>query len=730
MIKSLKIESLPTIKEFDGQIVRIIYQNKETGYTIALLKVKWDIDPVTIMGNMVAVNEGEFISVEGDWEFNKKYNQNQFKISKYKTIMPTGIDGIEAYLSYGYVVGIGPEIAKRVVQKFGEKTFEILDSNPERLLEVSGIGKVRIEGIKKSWNEQKKIRDLVIFLAEHDISGSIATKIYNVYGEKSIEIIKSNPYVLVRDIRGIGFHTADRIAQKIGFPLDSVFRAEAALLHTLYTYADEGHSYAPMEELIQKTNELIKVDEELIINGLDNLNSSDKIVVDITFGGDQRIYLSNYYRYETESASMLKELLSVKKQKPFINYETEFKAVESKSKITLAPEQKDAIESALNHKVVVITGGPGVGKTTIINSIIEIYRRNRLGLILLATPTGKAAKRMTEVTGLESKTIHRLLEYDPETHKFNKFEANPLDCDMLICDESSMIDEYLFYSLIRAIPRHATFVMVGDIHQLPSVGVGNVLKDVINSEMVKVVTLNKIFRQAAESLIIVNSHRVNNGEFPKTDNKAEGTDFFYIERNNPSDIKKLVLEMVTERIPKKFKFDPMNDIQVLAPMYKGEVGINELNIELQKKLNFRKDGLQRGNFTYAAGDKVMQIKNNYDKDVFNGDIGVIDSIINEEKIMKILFDGRLVAYAFSELDEIVLAYATSVHKSQGSEYPAVVIPLHSQHYMLLQRNLLYTGITRGKKLVVLIGEKKAVAIAVKNNKTRHRYTALTDWIKN
>lgn len=710
-----------------GQIEKVIYRNEENGYTVGLIRDEAKQKSFIIVGNIVSIKEGEFAIVEGMLEFNPKHKRDQLKISSYTPSMPTGVKGIEAYLASGFIKGIGPELATRIVNKFGINTIDIIEHDIQQLLKVNGIGKKKLEVISESWDGQKRIRDLVFFLQDHDISGSFATKVYALYGDKSIETITANPYVLVRDIRGVGFVTADKIAAKLGFPKDSVFRAEAAVYHSLLKAADEGHNYYPIEELVQSANNLIHVAEDLIYKGINGLEDANKIVIDSTFG-QERVYLRSYFKYEKDAAKFLNTLITTPKKIPAIDVDNETALVEKRGNIELADEQRDAIRAALMDKVVVITGGPGVGKTTIINSILKIYNSNELGTVLLAAPTGKAAKRMSEVTGMESVTIHRLLEYSPQFGGFQRSAVNPLACDMVICDEASMIDIYLFYSLVSAIPRHATFVLVGDVNQLPSVGVGNVLNDVINSGKASVVRLNKIFRQAEQSLIIVNSHKVNAGEFPTLDPKGDRTDFFYVERDDAHEIKDLIIELVTERIPKRFNFDPMNDIQVLAPMYKGDTGINVLNTDLQKKLNKNRTGYLRNGVMYAVNDKVMQIKNNYDKEVFNGDIGIIKSILHDDKSLFIDFDGRLVPYEFGDMDEVVLAYATSVHKSQGSEYPAVVIPLTMQHYMLLQRNLLYTGITRGKKLVVLVGEKKALAMAIKNNKTRHRYTSLAEWL--
>lgn len=721
----MKGDSVEIIK---GQIEKIIFRNEENGYTVALLRDEEKERSVIIVGNIVSIKDGEFASVEGSTEFHSKY-KNQFKISTYNQYVPSGVKSVEAYLASGFIKGIGPELAKRIVEKFKDKTMDVIENDINQLRKITGIGAKKLEMIRESWDSQKRIRDLVLFLQEHNISGSFATKVFKLYGDRSIETIKNNPYVLVRDVRGVGFLTADNIAEKLGFNKESVFRTEAAVYHTLLKYADEGHNYVPVEELVQMTNELINVNEDLIYKGINSLEDNNKIVIDSTFG-QECVYLKSYFKYEKGAADHLKALISTHKNVPSIDLDHEIEWVQKQNRIELADEQKDAIRAAIMGKLVVITGGPGVGKTTIINSILHIYRAKELGTVLLAAPTGKAAKRMSEVTGMEAVTIHRLLEYSSQYGGFQRTASNPLACDMVICDEASMIDIFLFYSLVQAIPNNATLVLVGDVNQLPSVGVGNVLNDIIDSGKATVVRLSKIFRQAEQSLIIVNSHRVNAGEFPIINSNGDQDDFFYIERDNASEIKDVIIDLVTERIPRRFNLDPLNDIQVLAPMYKGDAGINALNTDLQKKLNKMKHGptYVRGTVTFAETDKVMQVRNNYDKDVFNGDIGVIRKILPDNKELFIEFDGRMVNYEFNEMDDVVLAYAISVHKSQGSEYPAVVIPLTMQHFMLLQRNLLYTGITRGKKLVVLVGEKKALAMAIGNNKTRYRYTHLDEWM--
>lgn len=713
-----------------GQIERITYNNEENGYTIAKVKAYGYQELVTVVGNLLSPNPGEVLNMKGEWSNHPKYGE-QFKLVNYETLTPATVYGIKKYLGSGLIKGIGPIMAERIVTKFGEDSLNIIETAIDKLREVDGIGNKRIEMIKKAWEEQKEIRNVMLFLQSHNVSSGYATKIFKQYGNKSIEIVKDNPYRLAMDIFGIGFITADKIAENIGFTKDSEKRVEAGTLYVLHQLSEEGHVYFPYEPLIEQCKEILKVDRDIIVKAFGTIALDKRIVIEDLNDdiedfkeNNKAVYLSKYHLCETSIANRIKTLTDTPKSVREIHAEKAIEWVQSQLSITLAEKQKEAIKNTIENKVQVITGGPGTGKSTIISAMIKIFSKLRSN-ILLAAPTGRAAKRMSEITGYEAKTIHRLLKFKPGTGEYEFNENNPLKCNVLIVDEVSMIDTILMHHLLKAIPKHATFIMVGDINQLPSVGAGNILSDIIASGVVSVVKLNEIFRQAQESQIIVNAHRINNGLFPVCKNTKDiPSDFYFIEKDDPEEVVKLILELASNRVPNKFRFDPISDIQVLTPMRKGVVGVANLNIELQKVLNTRTEGITRGGKALKIGDKVMQIKNNYDKDVFNGDIGKIAGVDNECQQVKITFDDKLIEYDFSDLDEITLAYAISVHKSQGSEFPVVIMPVLMQHYMMLQRNLIYTGITRGKKLVILIGTKKALSIGIKNDKTQRRYTYL------
>lgn len=677
---------------------------------------------------------GQVIKATGDWGNHPQYGE-QFTIQQYTTMVPATAAGIEKYLGSGLIKGIGPVMAKRIVKYFGDKTLDIIERLGDRLTEVDGIGEKRVQMISKAWNDQKAIREVMVFLQGHGVSPAYATKIFRHYGDNSIEVVKENPYRLAMDIFGIGFLTADRIAESLGFAKNSEVRAEAGIIYVLHQISDEGHVYYPQDLLVAKSVEMLGVDAEIILKALETLESQRRVVIEqmpaasLEDSEQKAVYLFKYHVSEGGVASRMKKLIRTPHTRRKVDLDKAIEWVQKKLALSLAEKQAEAVRSALQNKVMVITGGPGTGKTTIIKAILAIFER--MGIrILLAAPTGRAAKRMSEATGREAKTIHRLLEFSPGSGGFQKNDENPLNCELLIVDEASMVDTVLMYHLLRAMPEEATFIIVGDVNQLPSVGPGSVLRDIIESETVAVVTLNEIFRQAQDSSIIVNAHLVNSGSMPNLDRSALGrNDFYFIEKDEPDDALRIILELACGRIQRAFGFDPLEDVQILTPMNRGQVGTNNLNIELQKAMNPGEDGLVRGGRSYRVDDKVMQIRNNYDKDVFNGDIGRIRRFDSENQEAIISFDGRDVVYDYSELDEVVLAYAVSVHKSQGSEYPCVVIPIMTQHYVLLQRNLLYTAITRGKKLVVIVGSKKALAIAVKNNRTVKRYTHLTERLK-
>jgi exodeoxyribonuclease V alpha subunit len=717
------------LADLQGQIERITYTNEENGFTIAKVKVKGRRDLVTVVGNLMAPTPGEILQMQGEWGNHPKFGE-QFRVVHYKSLVPASVAGIEKYLGSGLIKGIGPIMAKRIVKAFGKETLDVIEEEIEKLTEVEGIGKKRVEMIRKAWADQKEIRQVMLFLQSHGVSSGYATKIFKTYGNDAIEVVQENPYRLATDIFGIGFLTADRIAEKLGFARDSELRAEAGILYVLYQLADEGHVYYPLDLLLRKCQKILEVEQEILLRALDTLRAEEKIVLEDlkenkeTTAGHRAVYLAKFHLSETNNAARLKALINAPKAIRPIDPGKALAWVQQQLDITLAAQQVDAVKCALTDKVVVITGGPGTGKTTIINAILKIFARAGVKFLLTA-PTGRAAKRMSEATGHEAKTIHRLLEYSFQKGGFQKDDKTPLKCDLLVVDEASMIDTILMHHLLKAVPPGATLILVGDVNQLPSVGAGAVLQDIIASRAVPVMELNEIFRQARESLIIVNAHKINQGLMPTL--KASGhklADFYFIEQEDPEKVLGIILDLVKDRIPSRFGFDPIDDIQVLTPMHKGVVGAGNLNQELQQALTPGPDSLTRGGRNFRLHDKVMQIRNNYEKEVFNGDLGRILRIDPESQEMVIDFDGRKVPYDYADLDEVVLAYAISIHKSQGSEYPAVVIPILTQHYVLLQRNLIYTGVTRGRKLVVLVGTRKALAMGIKNDKTKRRYTFL------
>jgi len=711
-----------------GLLERITYHNEESDFVVAKLREKDKKDLTTIVGNLSGINPGESLKLNENWVHNKRFGE-QFQVETFEVTIPATLFGIQKYLSSGLIKGIGPIMSERIVEKFGLHTLEVIEKKPERLSEVEGIGPKRISMIKKTWEEQKEIKEIMIFLQGHGVSASYSAKIYKQYGNQSIEIVRENPYRLAHDIYGTGFITADKIAQNLGIDRNSLIRAKAGLIYVLNELTEEGHVYYPENQLIHKAREILHVDEEIIFQAIKELSKEKELFLeDLDPDGNLRAaYLALFYAAETGVARRLMNLKDSPSNIRPIHPEKAIEWVQQKLNIELAQRQEEAVLLAATSKVLIITGGPGTGKTTIITAILRIFQQMKLR-VLLAAPTGRAAKRMNEATGWVAKTIHRLLEYSPHKRGFKKDQDDPLEADVVIIDETSMVDTLLMYHLLKAIPSHAHLILVGDVDQLPSVGPGNVLKDIIRSGRFTVVTLTEIFRQAQESMIVVNAHKVNQGEFPvlKEVDKPEETDFRFIQEADPEKILQTILDLCSARIPGQYRFHPLKEIQVLAPMHKGTIGVANLNIELQKRLNPGPSGITRGAWNFRLGDKVMQIVNNYDKDVFNGDIGWISKIDPEEREVVIDFDGRSVPYDYSDLDEIVLAYAVSVHKSQGSEYPVVILPVVTQHYLLLQRNLIYTGITRAKKRVVLIGTKKALAIAIRNNKPQRRYTLLSE----
>ncbi|UCF90162.1 MAG: ATP-dependent RecD-like DNA helicase [Desulfobacterales bacterium] len=720
------------LTELSGQIERITYTNEDNGFTIAKVRIHGQLDLVTVVGNLLAPTPGEILHMRGEWTNHPKFGE-QFKVIQYRTKVPATVYGIEKYLGSGLIKGLGPVMAKRIVAKFGQKTLEVIEDEIARLAEVEGIGKKRLALIAQAWDAQKEIREVMLFLQSHDVSCGYATKIFKAYGQGAIAVVRENPYRLATDILGIGFVTADRIAEKLGFARDSRMRVEAGILYVLHQLADEGHVYYPYEPLIAKGCEILGVDREVVVQALGPLAFARQIVIEDlnddleAFAENHKaVYLVKFHRCETGIAKRLKALQSAPKSIRAIDAARALDWIQRQLAIVLAENQLKAIRGAIENKILVITGGPGTGKTTIIHAVLQIFSRLKVK-IMLAAPTGRAAKRMSEATEHDARTIHRLLEYSLQKGGFQRNQDRPLECDLLIIDEASMIDTVLMHHLLKAVPRMATLILVGDVNQLPSVGAGNVLNDMIASGRVPVVALQEIFRQARTSRIIVSAHQINSGRVPRldaSDDADRDSDFYFIEQEDPDKALEIILELTQRRIPRRFGFDPVDDIQVLTPMHKGVVGAGNLNRELQAVLNPGEGGIARGERTYRVNDKVMQIRNNYDKEVFNGDMGRILAVHPDDQEVLIAFDDRHVVYDFSELDEIVLAYAVSVHKSQGSEYPAVVIPLLTQHYILLQRNLIYTAVTRGRRLVVMVGSRKALAIGVKNNKTQQRFTRL------
>ena len=711
----------------EGVLERIVFFNEENGFTVARLQVAKRRDLVAIVGFLPSPMPGETLRLKGEWIVDNKFGE-QFRVQSCLSVLPATLTGIEKYLGSGLVKGIGPIMAKRIVTRFGLETLDIIEDSTEKLLEVEGIGSIRVERIAKAWQEQREIREVMIFLQGEGVSSTYAVKIYKAYRDKAISIVKENPYRLALDISGIGFKTADKIAQNMGIDPSSPMRAEAGITHVLSELVDEGHVYYPYEELKEKAAELLAVDRGILDTALATLTEQRRVVIE-----EQQefraVYLTPLHVAEVNVAIRLKTLLSSPKQLPQIDIEKAIEWVQRVNRIELAEMQKEALRKAVTGKVMVITGGPGTGKTTLVNSIIKILGKKEQ-CIALASPTGRAAKRLSEVTGREAKTIHRLLEFSPSEGGFKRNEDNPLDADLVIIDEVSMVDILLMNHLLKAIPPMATLLLVGDADQLPSVGPGNVLKDIIASEQVETIRLTEIFRQAQQSLIVVNAHRVNRGEHLQLKTSpGQQANFYFINREEPEKVLAVIKELCKRRLPSAFHLDSLEDIQVMTPMHRGTAGVANLNAELQNLLNPSREAVARGGKLFRVNDKVMQIKNNYEKEVFNGDIGRIVGIDLEEQKLMVKFEDRVINYDWSELDELVLAYAISIHKSQGSEYPAVVIPLLPQHYIMLQRNLLYTAITRAKRLVVLVGSKRAIAIAIKNNKVQFRYTNLGPRLK-
>lgn len=687
-------------ESLSGLIERVTFFNEENGWAVLKVKAKGHRDLVAVVGSLPSVSAGEWVTAEGRWVQDREFGL-QFRAEMLNSTAPTTREGIEKYLGSGMVKGIGPVYAQKLVAKFGEQIFDVIENQSARLEELDGIGPKRRQRIKTAWAEQKVIRQIMVFLHSNGVSTSRAVRIYKTYGEDAITKVQTDPYRLAKDIHGIGFKTADQIAQKIGIPVDSLIRACAGLGHVLIEATSEGHCALPLDLLKDEAGKLLLVDDKIVTAALERTLASKDLVRE-TINGQELIFLPHLKRAEEIIAGRIRSLAAAPSAFPAINFEKAVDWCQTKTGKALAPSQREALKLALTSRALVITGGPGVGKTTLVNAILLILRAKQVRCLLCA-PTGRAAKRLFETTGVEAKTIHRLLEVQPATGSYGRNEAKPLDCDLLVVDETSMVDVTLMANLLRALPPKASLLLVGDIDQLPSVGPGMVLRHIIESKVVPVVRLTEVFRQAAHSRIIINAHRINEGLMPEFSAKGNESDFFFIDRDEPDQIAATLVEMVKTRIPAKFRLDPIRDVQVLCPMNKGSLGIRELNVRLQNELNPARASeptVEKFGWQFRSRDKVIQTENDYDKDVFNGDIG---------QIVKIDPVEREVVYDYGELDEISLAYAITIHKSQGSEFPAVVTPLAMQQYMLLQRNLVYTGITRGKKLVVLIGQRKALA---------------------
>jgi exodeoxyribonuclease V alpha subunit len=711
----------------EGVLDRVAFASEESAWSVVKLVVLGKSELVTAVGNLLGVQPGESLRLSGHWTTDKKYGE-QFRVDSYITVKPATLVGMEKYLGSGLVRGLGKVMAERLVKHFGLETLEVIDQKPERLPEVEGIGPVRSERITTAWVEQRRIKDVMIFLQSYGVSTSYAVRIYKRYKDRAIAVVKENPYQLAIDISGIGFKSADKIAGQLGISPTSPQRAQAGVLHVLANFSDDGHVFGPRPKLVASATEILAIDTAIIEQAITDLADRGHVVVQPGPGGEEAVYLKTLHTAEAVGAGRIRLLVSTEAKPIRIDIERAITWFEEQAAIQLADEQKEAIRKAATSKLLVVTGGPGTGKTTLVNGIIRILEKKGRR-ILLAAPTGRAAKRMAETTGREAKTIHRLLEFNPKKFGFDRDASNPLEADVVILDEASMIDTVLAYNVLKALPLHCQLVLVGDIDQLPSVGPGSVLGDVIRSGVADVVRLKHIFRQAHESLIVTNAHRVNQGLMPDMPPDGSKADFFFIERDEPEDIAATLKTLVRQHIPHKFGLDPVDDIQVLAPMQRGLLGVANVNVELQALLNPTGESLVRGSRTLRIGDKVMQIRNNYDLNVFNGDIGRLRKIDAVEQEVEVEFDGRAVTYDYSDLDDLVLAYACSIHKSQGSEYPCVVIPVHTQHYVMLQRNLLYTGITRGKRLVILVGSKRALAIAVKNNTVDERHTMLAERLR-
>ncbi|CAM2061545.1 ATP-dependent RecD-like DNA helicase [Desulfovibrionales bacterium] len=716
--------------KLSGSIERITYANPENGFTVVRLKVKGQRHLVTAVGFIAQAVPGQIVTIVGYWKTDKRYGV-QFHFQECHVVLPATTTGIRLYLGSGLVAGLGHKYADRIVNYFGDATLEVLDMHSERLTEVPGIGKKRLKQIITAWQEHQELREVMLFLQSYEVSVAYAVRIFRFYGKKALAVVQTNPYRLALDISGIGFLTADRIAQQLGFARDCDLRVEAGIFYILTTMADKGHVFMPMDKLIAQSDITLGLDladpvvGEALRIAFSNLEL-DRLIVTEDLGQPlgTGVYLAPFHVAERGIAARLQLLATAPRTVNPGEVETAIVRFQTEQGLILAYQQAQAIYLAAASKVLVVTGGPGTGKTTILKAVLRTYVSAGVE-VMLAAPTGRAAKRMAEATGMEAKTMHRLLEFSPTSGCFERNEDNPLPCGLLVVDEASMLDCIITYHLLKALPVGATMVLVGDVNQLPSIGPGNVLADVIESNTVPVVRLTEIFRQAKESAIIMAAHAINAGRIPYLESSRERfSDCYFIRREDPEEAARLIVELVQQHIPRRFGLDPIADVQVLTPMHRGAVGTESLNARLQEALNPQFSAMTFGGRTFRLGDKVMQIRNNYDKDVFNGDLGQITAVDSEASVLKVCFCGREVGYEATDIDEIMTAYAVSIHKSQGSEYPAVVVPVMLQHRIMLQRNLIYTAVTRGKRLVVLVGTKQALAMAVRNVHSNRRYTWL------
>jgi exodeoxyribonuclease V alpha subunit len=712
-----QLDALPR-ETLEGVIERIVFESGETGFVVGRLQPAASSGTITFVGEMLAVSEGETARMRGYWEENPRFGK-QFRVTSFETILPATVQGIEKYLGSGLIGGIGPVYARRLVEAFGVETLRVIDEEPARLRSVPGIGRKRAAGIREAWSRHKAIQSIMIFLQGHGVTTSQSVRIYRQYGDRAVAVLRDNPYRLADDISGIAFRGADKIAAELSIEKDAPVRLEAGMAHVLRNAAKEGHLYLPEEELRGAAAELLGVTPDALLAVADTMAAEGRIIREV-----DRCYLPVYHTAESGCDTLLKRFFGTPSETVPIRIEKALEWVEKQHNITLAPEQREAIRRGVEEKALVITGGPGTGKTTVLNSLLAILEKKNASFAL-AAPTGRAARRMEEATGRESRTIHRLLEFSPKTGTFTRNEAKPLNVDLLVIDEVSMVDIQLFHALLKALPLFARLILVGDVDQLPSVGPGNVLFDLIASRRIPVVRLETVFRQRNRGGIVENAHRINRGEFPEFNKE----DFFLIERHDPESARDTILELMANRMPSSFGLDPMRDIQVLSPLRKGAAGVESLNQALQDALNPKGAHVPRRNL--RRGDRVMQLRNNYDLDVYNGDTGIITLSDEDAGELEVTFDdGRRVIYGFDGLDDLGLAYAATVHKAQGSEYPAVILAFLPQHYMMLQRNVLYTAVTRARRMVVIVGDKKAAGMAVRNNRQTRRNTRLAERLRN